>query len=289
MKKNLSLGIAIVFLFVGRVVAQGPNLPEASNMSEIAFDDFSSDINAKMGDMQTDLFEILDVDGNKKLSRNEISEFAKGVLLANALSEAEKKSLMNEAIAKFDRFDQDHDNWLNLQEGEAYLNDFQQESIKRQFAKIDMDFSGKLSGNEMQNLMPKQPPSIDEAMKSLEKAAAKIKTMAENPQEMVDNMMKNMAMQQAGEQFYQMDRDKNGEATRKEYAEYMFTSQNEQIKQGEEKVDYRLSQEDFETMFTEMDVAKKGYLSKEEYVHKYTEMTLAPVDLKEMEMMNEEM
>ncbi len=269
MKKILLLGfVASLFCFH----------PVRAADNGISFAEFNNGVSARLGSINLDLFEISDIDGNRKLSRNEISEGLKGALAAENLSGDETRRRMEEAMADFDRFDLNHDGWLDPGEGEAYFQNYQDQTVRRQFDQIDQNKDGFLSDDEFERFYRARAAAVSpaQALQNLEKITDSLKQIADNPDQFAEKMFNNIAAQQAGEQFYQMDRNQDGKADRKEYIALMRQMQSEANLYQDVLTD--LTAEDFGEMFDQMEGAQKGYLSKEEYIQYYVKTLSEPLD-----------
>lgn len=269
MKKILLLGtVAGLFCF--------HPLQAADN--GLSFAEFNNGVSARLGSINLDLFEISDIDDNRKLSRNEIAEGIKGALTAENLSGDETQRRMEEAMTDFDRFDLNHDGWLDAGEGEAYFQNYQDQTVRRQFDQIDQNKDGFLSDDELEHFYRARTAAIspEQALQNLEKITDSLKQIADNPDQFVEKMFDNIAAQQAAEQFYQMDQNQNGKAEREEYIAFMQRMQIEPNVYQDALTD--LAEEDFGYMFDQMEGAQKGCLSKEEYIQYYVKSLTEPLD-----------
>ncbi len=269
MKKILLLG-AVAGLFCFHPLQAADN--------GLSFAEFNNGVSARLGSINLDLFEISDIDGNRKLSRNEIAEGIKGALTAENLSGDETQRRMEEAMTDFDRFDLNHDGWLDAGEGEAYFQNYQDQTVRRQFNQIDQNKDGFLSDDELERFYRTRTAAIspEQALQNLEKITDSLKQIADNPDQFVEKMFDNIAAQQAAEQFYQMDQNQNGKAEREEYIAFMQRMQIEPNVYQDALTD--LTEEDFGYMFDQMEGAQKGCLSKEEYIQYYVKSLTEPLD-----------
>ena len=120
--------------------------------------------------------------------------------------------------------------------------------------------------------MAEMQKQMDDMKDSLEK----LKNTSSD--EMADNFIKSVSNNLADENYFQMDKDKDGCVTADEYAEYMVIFA-KNMADGENS-DIELSKNDWRELYKDENKAKENCLTKEEYIRNFNEMPEIP-DLNE--------
>lgn len=246
--KNILLPLCASLSIIGTVAANDTFLDTAQLKKEI-IDRFSQTLENP--------FELMDIDGNKKLSKNECrlpdTELA---MLSPYLSEQDAAELKQKIEALFDKHDINKDSYIDEQESKAYFADFYSLIADSQIRKMDIDGDGKITDEDMETFI-KTMPTMEESMAKLQEATAKLEEITKNPQEYTQQIMLNSQTAISNEEFLAMDTDKDGKATAAEYAEYMFNHPNNK--------DIGFSKDDYLEIFQEIDNTQKGFVTIDEY------------------------
>ncbi len=239
MKKALFLGMG----FLVSVSAANAQIPDVSEM---------------MGDA----FDLLDVNNDGFISSNEYKSFVGGVDLDALLDEAQKKNKKSRLNAAFKTFDKNKDG--NLEKDEFLLL---------------MQTEAMLSASERQNKVmefaanpDKAEAMLQDSLKKLNEAAEKLKNMSAD--ELANNFLKGISSNIADENYFQMDKNKDGCVTEDEYATYMV----EDSLRTASDPKYAFTEQQAREIYQDEKKAKPNCLTKEEYLRNYDEMLSAPVD-----------
>lgn len=205
-----------------------------------------------------DLFSISDVDGNQKLSRNEINEMSKGSALTPSLTAEEKENLANKINAAFDTFDKNKDEFLDKEESSEYFQQILKEIIET-VVENQSKFFKSLENKSPEEILAAFNEKQKEMMTDLEKATKKLNASANLNNLSVDNLLINQTRQSAGEEFFQGDTNKDGKLDKQEFIAY------QKLRNDDSYIQQYTTQK-YENDFNEMDLTQKGYITKEEYV-----------------------
>lgn len=222
--------------------------------------------NAQMPDvseMMSDAFNLLDVNNDGFVSSNEYKNFVGGVDMDALLDDAQKQNKKSRLNAAFKTFDKNKDG--NLEKDEFLLL---------------MQTETMLSGSERQNKVMEFAENPDKAeamlrdsLKKLNEAAEKLKNMSTD--EMADNFLKGISSNIADENYFQMDKNKDGCVTEDEYAAYMV----EDSLRTASDPKYAFTEEQAREVYRDEKKAKPNCLTKDEYLRNYDEMLSAPIDI----------
>lgn len=222
--------------------------------------------NAQMPDMSkmmSDAFDLLDVNNDGFVSSNEYKNFIEGVDMDALLDEAQKKNKKSRLSAAFKTFDKNKDG--NLEKDEFLLL---------------MQTEAMLSASERQNKVmefaenpDKAEAMLQDSLKKLNEAAEKLKNMSAD--EMANNFLKGISSNIADENYFQMDKDKDGCVTEDEYAAYMV----EDSLRTASDPEYAFTEQQAREIYRDEKKAKPNCLTKDEYLRNYDEMLSAPVDV----------
>ncbi|MBR1604925.1 MAG: EF-hand domain-containing protein [Alphaproteobacteria bacterium] len=204
-------------------------------------------------------FELLDIDGNGKLSRRECSGSGSQEALKSFpfFSQSELVELTQKIDSAFDTYDKDKDDYMNPEEAQGYISYVENLGLEMQMNKMDKNGDGQITDDEMSSFMQSMP-SIEESMAKLQEATKKIEEINKNPQEYTNNLISNIGGTINKEEFAEMDKNDNNQVTKKEYTSYMYNHPNNK--------ELRFTEEDYQNMFDLIDSDKKGYITKQQYL-----------------------
>jgi len=215
-----------------------------------------------MSKMMSDAFDLLDVNNDGFVSSNEYKNFIEGVDMDALLDDAQKQNKKSRLNAAFKTFDKNKDG--NLEKDEFLLL---------------MQTEAMLSASERQNKVmefaenpDKAEAMLQDSLKKLNEAAEKLKNMSAD--ELANNFLKGISSNIADENYFQMDKNKDGCVTEDEYATYMV----EDSLRTASDPKYAFTEQQAREIYQDEKKAKPNCLTKEEYLRNYDEMLSAPVD-----------
>ena len=211
----------------------------------------------KIQELDLDMFSLLDVDNNQKLSRTECENSLNGFDSISVFSPVDSQEIRDSFIKAFDLFDKDKDSYLNKAESEEYFAHIYGLMSDAQINKMDLDKDGKVSLQEM-TAYQKNLPSPEESLKKLQEATAKLKAITENPEQFAEQLITKVGEASNVEEANQMDSDNDGKITSDEYVNYMFNHPNNQ--------ELKFSKEDYTEIFKQIDDSQRGYITEQEYI-----------------------
>ena len=212
-----------------------------------------------------DRLELLDINDDGFVSDTEIKEMIKGMDVLSNMSEAEKKEIAAATEKMFNEADADHDRLLNKTETDAFAEKFTVVMVRLDFKKRDVNGDGVIDLNDLPS-PEESEKKLDEAMKKLDDLTKKMQAM--KPEEMAVNFMKNTGGAIAREDFYRMDKDKNGCVSENEYVDYQLLQQQRMSAEEKEEGDdsYAMTREEFRSLYQTMNKGKPDCLTMNEYV-----------------------
>lgn len=215
----------------------------------------------------SDIFGLSDVNSDGFVSENEFLMMQRGVDYEYGLSEAEKEAKKTKMQEHFNQADKNSDKKLDKDEYKVFLQKQIDARVEERQEKI-------------RNIMSKSPKEnmaeIQKQMDGMKDALKKLNNTSSD--EMADNFIKSVSNNLADENYFQMDKDKDGCVTADEYAEYMVIFA-KNTADGENS-DIELSKNDWRELYKDENKAKENCLTKEEYIRNFNEMPEIP-DLNE--------
>ena len=107
---------------------------------------------------------------------------------------------------------------------------------------------------------------------NMEKLKSALGQLKEVPTEkLADNFIANISNAMADENYFQMDRDKNGCVTEEEYINYMLIFEQDKTN-NQESVHYQMTKNDWQEMYRNEKKANSACLTKEEYINNFNDM-----------------
>lgn len=217
--------------------------------------------NPEIQDMLSSGFEINDVNSDGFISENEYGYLLKSIDIdfnMNDEQKAAKKSRMQEY---FKQADKNGDSRLSKEE---YFEVLQKET----------EYEAKERVKQMQELANKSPEEMmRDFNEKMEKAKAALEKFQDtSAEEMSDNIIGNISQGLAEENYFQMDKDKDGCVTADEYAEYMAVF-SKNVAESNKDTMSDMPEADWCEVYKDEKKAKENCLTKEEYIRNFNEMT----------------
>lgn len=241
---------------------------------EIGFEEFFTSGFEKTAPLREMLFDLSDVDGNKKLSTREFRQSIQGATQqTDTFSPAEQQQLLDEMMKKFAAADSDNDGFLNREQGDALFADYLKQNARRQFDNMDSNKNGFLSFEEQIDFSRRRMEafSSENLAQKLEELNLQLDKMAENPAAAANLFLQNTVREQAAEEFFIMDTDRNNLLTKQEYIDYTLREQPELFTGSVDDKDLAGD------LFDEMDQNHRGYLNEKEYVDASVRSVIEPI------------
>lgn len=216
-------------------------------------------VSAQENEIFSDTFGLSDVNSDGFISENEFLMIQRGVDYEYNLSEAEKATKKAKMREYFNQADKNGDKKLDKEEYEVFLQKQINDGVKEHQERV-------------KNIMSKSP---EENMAEMQKQMDGIKNSLEklnntSSEEMADNFIKSVSNNLADENYFQMDKDKDGCVTADEYAEYMVVFAKNTADGG--NLNIELSKDDWRELYNDEKKAKENCLTKEEYIRNFNEM-----------------
>lgn len=241
---------------------------------EIGFEEFFTSGFEKTAPLREMLFDLSDVDGNKKLSTREFRQSIQGATQqTDTFSAEEQQQLLDEMMKKFAAADSDKDGFLNREQGDALFAEYLKQNARRQFDKMDSNKNGFLSFEEQIDFSRRRMEafSSENLAQKLEELNLQLDKMAENPAAAANRFLQNTVREQAAEEFFIMDTDRNNLLTKQEYIDYTLREQPELFTGSVDDKDLAGA------LFDEMDQNHRGYLNEKEYVDASVRSVIEPI------------
>lgn len=241
---------------------------------EIGFEEFFTSGFEKTAPLREMLFDLSDVDGNKKLSTREFRQSIQGATQqTDTFSPAEQQQLLDEMMKKFAAADSDKDGFLNREQGDALFADYLKQNARRQFDNMDSNKNGFLSFEEQIDFSRRRMEafSSENLAQKLEELNLQLDKMTENPAAAANLFLQNTVREQAAEEFFIMDTDRNNLLTKQEYIDYTLREQPELFTGSADDKDLAGD------LFDEMDQNHRGYLNEKEYVEASVRSVIEPI------------
>lgn len=215
-----------------------------------------------MKKLYSDVFNIQDVNNDEFISENEFSYLVNAVDAEMNLTEQEKNDKKARFLKTFAEVDTNKDNKLDRDEFRNFM-----------VAETQFEVQDRL--NTMSKIMNAPAPEA-EMEKRMEQSLAQLKKATEDlkkisPQDMADSLIDNISNSIIEENFFQMDKDKKGCATKDEFVTYMCQYQKNQREKLPDifKEEYLMSEEELGSWFDSIDKKNENCLTKEEYAQSF--------------------
>lgn len=248
----MALGICNLLIFNGRAQEFS-----SAEIKDCVQKEMSISDNEKM---VSNIFDVADVNRDGFVSENEFSMIVKGIDTEFNLSEDEKTQKKERFLNYFKQADKNKDVKLDKNEFKSVMQWETENKTKERLQKIE-EFTQK---------SPEE--AIAEMQKKLDAAKTAIEKVKEiSPEEMADNFINSVSNNIADENYFQMDKDKDGCVTADEYAEYMVVY--DKNMSGENNSNFSMTKEEWKDMYKDEKKAKENCLTKEEYIRNFKELS----------------
>lgn len=252
--KKIPIFLLTLFFF-SPAAAQTP--PFSDGMTE---DDF---MNQAQSDprFENDMLEritLMDINDDGAISSTEKDEMIGGLSFLASMTEEEKTNTAAYVGQAFTESDADKDGRLSGDEIKRFARKLQLFLVRQQFHKMDINRDGVINEQDI--------PPVEESLKKLQEATEKLKAATEKlnaipPKEMAGNFLKNVSASIAKEDFFQMDRNKNGCVTVDEYVDYQMAAQEKEPDDG-----FAPSRDIHVMLYNEIKKASPDCLKQDEYI-----------------------
>lgn len=211
-----------------------------------------------MKELYNDVFNIQDVNNDKFISENEFSYLVNAVDAEMNLTEQEKNDKKARFLKTFAEVDTNKDNKLDRDEFRNFMVAETQFEVQDRLNAMSKIMNAPAPEAEMEKRM-------EQSLAQLKKATEDMKKMS--PQDMADSLIDNISNSIIEENFFQMDKDKKGCATKDEFVTYMRQYQKNQCEKLPDifKEEYLMSEEELGNWFDSIDKKNENCLTKEEY------------------------
>lgn len=208
----------------------------------------------------SDMFNVADVNSDGFISENEYAIIVNGIKAEFNLSEEEKIQKKERFLKYFQQADKNKDAKLDKNEFNSIMQWAAEYNTDERLEKIKK-FSEK---------SPEE--AVAEVQKKLEEAKAALEKFKEMPSDkFADNLINSVSNNIADENYFQMDKDKDGCVTEDEYAEYMVVFDKNMSK--EINSNFSMTKDEWKDMYKDEKKAKENCLTKEEYIRNYNELS----------------
>ena len=209
-------------------------------------------------ELYNDVFNIQDVNNDKFISENEFSYLVNAVDAEMNLTEQEKNDKKARFLKTFTEVDTNKDNKLDRDEFRNFMVAETQFEVQDRLNAMSKIMNAPAPEAEMEKRM-------EQSLAQLKKATEDMKKMS--PQDMADSLIDNISNSIIEENFFQMDKDKKGCATKDEFVTYMRQYQKNQREKLPDifKEEYLMSEEELGNWFDSIDKKNENCLTKEEY------------------------
>lgn len=217
--------------------------------------------NPEIQDMLSSGFEINDVNSDGFISENEYGYLLKSIDIDFNMNDEQKAAKKFRMQEYFKQADKNGDSRLSKEE---YFEVLQKET----------EYEAKERVKQMQELANKSPEEMmRDFNEKMEKAKAALEKFQDtSAEEMSDNIIGNISQGLAEENYFQMDKDKDGCVTADEYAEYMAVF-SKNVAESNKDTMSDMPEADWREVYKDEKKAKENCLTKEEYIRNFNEMT----------------
>ena len=208
---------------------------------------------------------FLDVNHDRYISDREFSQFIEGIVQSPDLSPTDKQIRRQKLEAIFNAADTSNQKKISQETLENIWPQIEQQILEDIFTQKDRNHNNYYDEQDW--------PTPEESLQQLQQSREQIQQLqakldSMDTKAMADAMLQNAILQQAEEDFYQMDKDKNNCIDKEEYATYQI-AQDQAYVEAEEDFDdgFSLTKEDYEEIYDIITKANPSCLSHDEYIN----------------------
>ena len=211
-------------------------------------------------EMLADGFGLADINSDGFVSENELAMIINSVDFEINLTADEKSAKKTRLQEYFTQVDKNNDYKLDKKEYVAFMQK-------------EAEFEAMAHIAKMQDLITKSPEEmVAENEANMAKLKSALGQLKEVPTEkLADNFIANISNAMADENYFQMDKDKNGCVTEEEYVDYMLIFAQDKTN-NQESVHYQMTKNDWREMYRNEKKANSACLTKEEYINNFNEI-----------------
>lgn len=222
-------------------------------------------------DLYADAFDFGDVNNDKFISENEFSHIVEAVDAEVNLTDQEKNDKKARLLKSFVEVDSNKDNKLDAAEFHNFMIAETQIEAQKRLNKMSEIFNSANSETEMQKQM-------DQALEQLHKATAELQKIS--TQDMAASFIDGISNSIADENYFQMDKNKDGCATREEFVNYTLGYQKNQHEKSPDIFESKdlMSAEEIADWYDSIDKKKDNCLTKEEYIKDFTDLSISDIN-----------
>ena len=206
-------------------------------------------------------FQVSDVNNDGFISENEFGYILGSIDLEASLSDEQKNAKKKRWQEYFEQVDTNGDKKLDEAEYTAFLQKESEFMAQERLQKM----------NEMANKSPEEiMKEVNAQMDKAQKVLDNLKNIS--TEDMADKFISSVSNNIAGENYFQMDKDKDGCVTADEYAEYMAVF-SKNVAESNKDTMSDMPEADWREIYKDEKKAKENCLTKEEYIRNFNEMT----------------
>ena len=211
-----------------------------------------------------DRIKLLDINSDGIISYNEISNAATGVaeIPESMADDAQKEEMKGYFLDAFEDCDKDLNNELSGAEIDEFVDKMRHFFLKQRFDSMDKNHDGVVDVNDMPS-QEEAKQQMEEAMQRMQESLDKLDKM--DTKEVAERWVNSIGAAVADEDYYQMDKDRNGCVTREEYVTYQMLSDSDADNNSEDK-GIKMSASDYGRWYIEIKKANADCVTKEEYI-----------------------
>lgn len=248
---NLSIVLSILFLSYNAAA----QMPSPEQLRQMIKDEFNSPENQKM---LLATFNAADVNNDGYISENEFTIILKGVDAEPLISDADKAAKKARWQQKFKQEDKNSDHKLDKSEYAYFMYHEVEHETLNLFEKAKV----------MANKSPEEiTQEFNETLGKARTEVEKLKALPSN--NVADKLLSAATDNLASENYFQMDKNKDGCVTEDEYADYMFVY----TQSAGDSDSYQITKADWKRIYkTAEEKIKENCLTKAEYIRNFNNL-----------------